>query len=157
MQFPLLFLYVLIKVSVAGASVMEQISINGVNVNFDEPGQVVNNGEALERIESMSEFVKVMAKGAETLSKNATLAATRHLLESERLMVDLNTRNQGLTYQVSEMSAINERLRAELDERTASNLKQQDHVGELIAQRTRLNARVENLTTRGRELEAQRD
>ena len=94
MQFPLFFLSVLIKVSVAGASVMEQISINGVNVNFDEPGQVVNNGEVLERIESMSEFVKVIVKGAETLSKNVSLAATRHLLESERLMVDLNAQSR---------------------------------------------------------------
>ena len=68
MPFLFLFLYVLIKVSVAGASVMEQISINGVSVNFDEPGQVVNNGELMERIESMSQFVKVMVKGAETLS-----------------------------------------------------------------------------------------
>ena len=157
MPFLFLYLYVLIKVSVAGASGMERISINGMNINFDEPGQIVSNVELTERIESMSEFVKVMVKGAETLSKNVSLAATRHLTDSEKLMMDLNTRNQALTAQVTEAYAMNQRLRAELDEKTATNLTQQDHVGELIAARTRLNAHVENLTTRGRQIEAQRD
>ena len=77
MPFLFLYLYVLIKVSVAGASGMERISINGMNINFDEPGQTVSNVELTERIESMTEFVKVMVKGAETLSHYQRMLALR--------------------------------------------------------------------------------
>ena len=146
MPFLFLFSYVLINVFVAGVSKMERISINGVEVNFDEPGQSVNNGELMARIDSMNQFVKVMVKGAETLSNNVSLAAVRHLTESEQLLKDLNTRNQALTAQVKEAYAMNQRLRTELDQQTAANLTQSDHVHDLIAARTRLNAHVENLT-----------
>ena len=79
MVFVLFFLWALIKVFAVEVSKMERISINGQEVNFDPPGNEVNAGDLLLRMDAMAQLVKAMANGAEALSDNMRIATQRHL------------------------------------------------------------------------------
>ena len=107
MPLPFSFLNVLIGICVVGNSKMDRVSINGVDVDFEDPSPNISQPDLLARLDAMSDFVKVMVRGAEILSQNTRVAATRHLTASATLLNDINARNQALTSQVREAQEMN--------------------------------------------------
>ena len=96
MVFVFFLLWALLKVFAVKVAEMQRISIDGQDVNFDPPGDEINPGDLLMRMDAMASFVNAMANGAQTLSENMRAATQKHLTDAAATMTEMNDRNRAL-------------------------------------------------------------